>query len=277
MRLPPPDGSRDARIEDPTNRWIVHLAGRLLLPLALRLRLSANAISIAGFALGAAAAWCYRDWADWRMATLGLVLCFAWMTADGLDGMVARATRTASALGRFLDGVCDHTVFILIYVAMATSIGTAEGWAWALTAGAAHAIQASLYEGERARFQRRVRGDPGTFGASVSRNPIVRGYDALAGSLDRLAAPFDRALAGSGDPRALGALYGERAAAPLRLMVPLTNNMRVIAIYLACLAGNPRIFWAFELLPLTLVAVAGMAWHRRVEAELVRQVPAEAI
>jgi hypothetical protein len=263
--LPPPDGSRDLRTEDPTNPWVVHLAGRMLLPLALRLRIPANAVSVAGFVLGAAAAWAYLDWP--HRATLGFLLCLAWLIADGLDGMIARATGTASALGRFLDGVCDHAVFVLLYLALAGSLGTAGAWALTLGAGAAHAVQSTLYEGERVRFHRRVRGEPAV-ASQPSRNPLLRLYDAVAGSLDRSAAPFDAALARAPDRPAFGARYGEKAWRPLRFMALLSNNMRVILIWLACLAGDPRWFWWAELGPLTVVAVAGILWHRRVERKL---------
>jgi hypothetical protein len=260
--LPPPDGSRDPRTEDPTNVWLVHLAGRMLLPTALQLRIPANAVSFAGFLFGALAAWAYFDWPE--RAHLGLLLCILWLIADGLDGMIARATGTASVLGRFLDGVCDHAVFVLLYVALAASLGTREAWALALTAGAAHAVQSTLYEGDRVRFHRRLRGDAGQ-PSPPSRNPLVRLYDGLAGSLDRIAGRFDRRLAAAPDPAALGRLYGERAWPPLKLMALLSNNMRVILIWLACLVGDPRLYWWIELGPLTLVTVAGLAWHRRIE------------
>jgi hypothetical protein len=260
--LPPPDGSRDLRTEDPTNPWVVHLAGRMLLPLALRLRIPANAVSLAGFAFGAAAAWAYLDWR--HRATLGFLLCLAWLIADGLDGMIARATGTASALGRFLDGVCDHAVFVLLYLALASAL---DAWALALAAGAVHAVQSTLYEGERVRFHRRVRGEAAE-ASPPSRNPLLRLYDSVAGSLDRAAAPFDAALASAPDPLAFGTRYGDRAWPPLRLMALLSNNMRVLLICLACLAGDPRWFWWAELGPLTLIAVARILWHRRVEREL---------
>jgi len=262
--LPPPDGSRDLRTEDPTNPWVVHLAGRMLLSLALKLRIPANAVSVAGFALGAAAAWAYLDWP--HRATLGLLLCLAWLIADGLDGMIARATGTASALGRFLDGVCDHAVFLLLYLALAGATGA---WTLALAAGAVHAIQSTLYEGERVRFHRRIRGEAAEPEPS-SRNPLLRLYEGVAGSLDRAAAPFDSALAAAPDPLAFGFHYGEKAWRPLRLMALLSNNMRVLLIWLACLAGDPRWFWWAELGPLTLVLVAGILWHRRVERELIQ-------
>jgi hypothetical protein len=268
LRLPPPDGSRDPRTEDPTNLYVVHLAGRALLPLALKLRVPANAVSLAGFGFGALAALAYWHWE--RLAWVGFLLSILWLIADGLDGMIARATGTASVLGRFLDGLCDHAVFVLLYVALASSLGTAEAWALALTAGAVHAVQSTLYEGERMRFHRRVLGDPGAPRAS-SANPLMRLYDTVAGSLDRVAEGFDRRLGEAADPLALGARYGAAAAPALRLMALLSNNMRVLLIWLACLAGNPRLYWWVELGPLTLIAAAGMVWHRRIERRLIAE------
>ena len=147
--LPPPDGSRDARVEDPTNIWIVHLAGRMLLPLALRARIPANAVSVAGFVVGAGAALAYLGWRDPALATLGLLLSVGWLILDGLDGMIARASGTAGALGRFLDGVCDHGVFLLLYLALGASLNTPEGWITGTAAGLVHGVQANLYESER--------------------------------------------------------------------------------------------------------------------------------
>ncbi|MDB5721323.1 MAG: hypothetical protein JWP15_1941 [Alphaproteobacteria bacterium] len=270
MRIPPPDGSRDPRTEDPTNVWFVHLIGRILLPVALRVRISANAVSVAGFALGAAAACCDFHWRQSGYATIGFLLAIAWLIADGLDGMIARATASASALGRLLDGICDHGVFILLYCALAASIGTAGAWLLAVGAGLVHAVQATLYEGERTRFHRRIAGDAGTFAApGQASDGLTRLYDSVAGSLDRLAEPFDRRLARSADPGAVGRAYGNRAWRPLRLLSLLSNNMRVLLIYAACLAGDVRWFWRIELVPLSVIAVWGIAWHRRVEAGLV--------
>jgi CDP-diacylglycerol---serine O-phosphatidyltransferase len=267
MTIPPPDRSRDRRIEDPTNLWIIHPAGRGLLPWFVARGISANAVSVAGLALGTLAAFAYSNWTAWPWAIAGLLLSIAWLIADGLDGMIARATGTASPLGRALDGLCDHGVFVLIYVVLASTIGTVEGWALAISAGVAHAVQSNLYESERARFHRRCRGiaaDP----PAPSRNPLVQLYDHAAGTIDRFAFPFDEALRRHPDPARFGVGYGERAARPLRLMWLLSANVRVYAIFLACLIGNPRLFWWFELVPLTAILVIGLVWHRAVEARL---------
>ncbi|WP_375403833.1 CDP-alcohol phosphatidyltransferase family protein [uncultured Sphingomonas sp.] len=267
MTPPPPDGSRDRRIEDPTNLYLIHPLGRRLLGPALRARVSANAVSVAGLFIGLGAAWGFGHWVDWRWSVIGLLLAAAWLVADGLDGMIARATGTASPLGRVLDGVCDHGVFILIYVAVALSIGTVDGWALAIIAGTAHAVQSSLYEGERARYHRRIKGAAPSTPLPVGHNPFVRLYDAVAFGMDRVTARFDAALDGP-DGHRLRIAYADGAVPPMRLLALLTANMRVLALFGACVAGRPELFCWIEIAPMTLIAIAGIAWHRRVETRL---------
>jgi CDP-diacylglycerol--serine O-phosphatidyltransferase len=264
--LAPPDGSRDRRVDDPTNVWVVHLAGRMLLPLALRARIPANAVSLGGLTLGTGAAAAYLGWRHPALATLGFLLTICWLILDGLDGMVARATATASAFGRFLDGAVDHGIFLLLYLAIGASIDTPEAWITGTIAGLVHGVQSNLYESERARYHRRLRGDPGGERPPLSPYRLARLYDAVAGSLDRLAGRLDRALAAAPDRRAFGEAYARRAGPALRLMNLLSANTRIVVLYLACLAGDPRLFWWFELGPLTLVATAAILWHRRSEA-----------
>jgi CDP-diacylglycerol---serine O-phosphatidyltransferase len=268
-----PERSRDRRIEDPSNLWIVHPLARSVLPWFVSRGISANAVSLGGLFLGALAALAYANWRLWPFACIGLLLSLAWLVADGLDGMIARATGTASPLGRILDGICDHGVFLLIYLALAESIGTLEAWILAACAGAFHAVQSNLYESERARFHRRCMG----VAASVprpARNPFVRLYDYVSGLLDRSALPFDRALERDADPARLGAAYCAGAANPLRLMTLLSANVRIFAIFLACIARHPLLFWWFEILPLTAVLIIGLWWHRIVESRLIRNMGA---
>ena len=266
-----PDRSRDRRIEDPTNLWIIHRSARLLLPWFLARGISANTVSVGGLSIGALAALAYWKWDRWPIACFGLLLSVAWLIADGLDGMIARTTGTASAVGRFLDGLCDHGVFLLIYLALAASIGTHGAWILAACAAAAHALQSSIYEGERARFHSRSKGIASAT-PPPSLNPLVSFYDAIAGLMDRVSRAFDERLRHVPDPVQLGTEYGARAAKPLRLMILLSANVRVCVIFLACIAGDPRLFWWFELLPLTLVLVIGLVWHRAVESRLVRSI-----
>ena len=240
-----------------------------MLPWFVAHGISANAVSVSGLAIGTLAALAYANWRLWPFACLGLLLSMAWLVADGLDGMIARATGTASPLGRFLDGICDHGVFCLIYVALAASIGTPEGWILGACAGAAHALQSNLYESERARFHRRCRGIA-TSAPAAGRNRLVRMYDHVWLLVDRFAIPFDQALRRDSNPERLGAIYGTEAARPMRLMSLLSANVRVYAIFLACIAGHPTLFWWAELLPMTALLIFGLSWHRVVESRLIR-------
>jgi CDP-diacylglycerol---serine O-phosphatidyltransferase len=271
VRYPaPPDGSRDVRIEDFTNRFVIHPVGRLLLPTFLRLRVSANAVSIGGLFIGALTALAFGNWGHWPAPLIGLALAVCWLVADGLDGMIARATKTASALGRFLDGLCDHGVFALIYIALAISIGTKAAWALAITAGIFHAFQSNLYEGERARFHRRVKGI-----AAAAEDPtssaILRSYDRVTRLADFYSKSFDLALRLSRDPKALAKSYGEQAARPMLLMSLLSANTRIWVVFAACTLGQPELYWWIELSLLNLILIAGLLWHKSVTMRLTEQ------
>jgi len=269
MTLAATGGSRDRRIEDPTNLWIVHPAGRWLMPWFIARGISANAVSVCGLVLGVMAAAAYYRWTVWPFTVLGLFLSIGWLIADGLDGMIARATGTTSALGRFLDGFCDHGVFILIYVSIATSIGTASGWALAIIAGALHATQSNIYEGERARFHRRRDGLPAAI-IVPSGNFLQRGYEHGSAWADRAARRFDEALGRSAVPQRMADAYAEAAVPPMHLMSLLSANVRVYAIFVACLLGNPKLFWWFEIIFLTAILFTGFAWHRSAETRILR-------
>lgn len=264
------DRSRDRRIEDPTNLWLVHPTSHLLLRGAIRLGVSANMVSVAGFCLGAIAASLFYRWRAPGAESWALLFAFSWLVADGLDGMIARATGTASALGRLLDGLCDHGVFILLYFALALSLATPDAWLLAWAAGGAHFLQSTLYEGERGQFHRRLRGELASTAAARAGTVFERIYDWCANLVERAAAPFETAFAAASDRTAFGARYADRAVPAMRAMIPLSANTRVLAMWLACLAGDPRLFWWFEIGPLSVLAVGAILWHRRAEASVAR-------
>ena len=268
-----PDRSRDRRIEDPSNLWIIHPAARALLPWFLARGISANAVSVGGLCIGALAALAFANWHLWPFAVIGLLLSMAWMVADGLDGMIARTTGTASPVGRFLDGLCDHGVFFLIYVGLAVSIGTLGAWILAACASVLHALQSNLYESERTRFHRRTRG-VATITPAPGRNLLLRLYDRVWGLVDRFALRFDQVLGRHPNPVQFGSEYGAAAAKPMRLMTLLSANVRVYAIFLACMARDPSLFWWIEILPMTAILIIGLSWHRAVESRLIRNVGA---
>jgi len=254
-------------IEDPTNLRIVHPLAEALLPAALRLGLHPNTVSFAGMALGGLAGWCYWHWQagpTWIIA--GFAAMVGWHVMDGLDGKLARASGKASPMGRLIDGVCDYLAFIFVLVPIALSM---PDWRPALTlalvSGAFHAVQSAWYEGEREAWKRRARGVFATEARPPSGARIEAGYNWVEQRLGSGARGVDAVLAA--DPARLPAYLATTGPLVRRLSVLSANN-RTIVIALACLAGDPRLYWGWEIIGLSGVAL-GMAWQlRRREAAL---------
>jgi CDP-diacylglycerol--glycerol-3-phosphate 3-phosphatidyltransferase len=105
-------GEREPRVEQAGSSALLpprvqHAAYSLARPLGrllIRAGLSANAITLASIPLAASAAVAFavRHWG------VGAVLCGMSYACDALDGLVARATGSASDSGEVLDAVCDR-------------------------------------------------------------------------------------------------------------------------------------------------------------------------
>lgn len=255
------DDVRPREIEDPTNLHFVHRIADGLLPFAVRIGLHPNMVSLAGLACGAAAAFAYSDWRDPRRATLGFLAMIAWHVLDGLDGKLARATGKTSAVGRVLDGICDHATFVMVYTVIAATAASEVGslpaaFALAVAAGSAHAVQAAYYEGERASYIRRVNGRFVPARLAAVGGGLERLYNWVQARLTDHVRPIDIALGASRTNREALLIRYRRAAGPiLRAMSLLGANGRTVAIWLACLAGAPQAFWLWELFGLSAVAL----------------------
>jgi phosphatidylglycerophosphate synthase len=261
------NSARPAVIEDPSNLWFVHPIAERLLPPALRLGIHPNTVSFAGMGCGAMAGWCYWHWQQPLFVIAGFVLMVGWHILDGLDGKVARASGKASPLGRLIDGICDYLTFIFVLLPI---VLTFANWrlalAIALVSGALHAVQSAWYEGEREAWKRRARGSFQTEKRAPSGLGIEGVYNWVEQRLGSGARDIDSALMRRPD-RVESYLA---ATAPLvRRLSILSANNRTIAIALACLVGNPRLYWFWEIVVLSLIAVA-MAWQlRRREADVI--------
>ena len=261
-------GGRPQEIETLPNRLLIHRLSNALLPGAIRMGLHPNLVTAAGLGLGLAAAAAYLRWPDPRFATLGLLLMLGWAVMDGLDGQLARATGQTSDAGRLLDGVADYSTFVATYMALAfTHPHPAAAALIAAAAGLAHALQAQFYEGERATYIRRLNGDFVPVARTAAGGAAERLYNSLEARLGNRTRPFDTRLAAAGpDARAaLIAAWQPRAAAILRWMAPLSANGRTLAIFIAALLQQPILYWLWELVVLTLLALA--AAHRLRQAE----------
>ena len=268
------NAARPAAIEDPSNLWLIHpLADRLLAP-ALRLGIHPNTVSFIGMGFGMLAGWCYWHWQQPGLVIAGFLAMVAWHVMDGLDGKLARASGKASPLGRVIDGVCDYLAFVFVLLPIALSFAD---WpavlALALVSGACHAVQSAWYEGEREAWKRRARG----IFVSEARPPSGAGIEGLYNAVEARLGSGTRAVDGvlARTPSLLPEYLA--ATAPLvRGLCVLSANNRTLVIALACLAGEPRLYWYWEIFGLTLTALL-MAWRlRRREAGLAIQ-PASAI
>lgn len=267
MNISVNEAARPTLIEDPTNRWFVHPISSSLLAPALRLGLHPNTVSIAGMLCGAMAGFCYWHWRDPRWVLAGFTCMIGWHILDGLDGKLARASGKATPLGRVIDGVCDYLVFFCVLIPIALSFPNWQATlALGMVAGAFHGVQAGWYQGEREGWKRRARG---VF-TPETRKPtglwIENNYNKLEAHFSAGTPAVDAML--RADPQALP-LYLTITAPIVRAMALLSTNSRTVTIALACLAGDPRLYWYWEIAGLTLIALA-LAWRlRRAEARFV--------
>ena len=101
----------------------LHRLARVL----VRAGIGADAVTLAGFALGLAAASCIA----WRQPLGGLLLLLLSRLMDGLDGEVARLTRPTDR-GAFLDIALDFLFYASIPLAFAVADPTANALAAAV-------------------------------------------------------------------------------------------------------------------------------------------------
>jgi CDP-diacylglycerol--serine O-phosphatidyltransferase len=263
----PPVAARPAIIEDPSNLRIVHPLSDRLLPAALRLGIHPNTVSFTGMGCGALAGWCYWHWQQPAYVVAGFLLMVGWHVMDGLDGKLARASGKTSPLGRLIDGLCDYLTFIFVLLPIALSFADWQATlALAIVSGALHAVQSAWYEGEREAWKRRARGVFVTEVRPPSGLGIEGLYNRVEQALGSGARAIDHALAAH--PAGL-ATYLAASAPLVRRLSILSANNRTIAIALACLAGNPRLYWYWEIAALSLIALAMAVLLRRREAEVV--------
>jgi phosphatidylglycerophosphate synthase len=115
---------------------------RVLTRAALRLGLSANAVSLAGLVLGLAAAVALARPAA-GAALLGLALYFLSVVLDHSDGEVARLGMSESRLGEWLDVSIDTVVHVCCALAMGAAAERAADWGLWPGVGAAAGFAAS--------------------------------------------------------------------------------------------------------------------------------------
>src|ERR1700712_971344 len=152
---PPEPVRRTSEIEDFTNLYFIHAIANRLTPVLARLHVHPNAVSVAGMVFGISAGFAYFRYQDTGYAIAGFVLMIAWHVMDGVDGQLARLTRTQSETGKILDGICDYVTFTAVYIALALRLSQQHGnlvWVLVIAAGICHAVQSAAYEVQRQEY-----------------------------------------------------------------------------------------------------------------------------
>jgi hypothetical protein len=281
---PPKPPRRPRELQDPLNYYLYHPLSWRLAGLLSRAPVSPNVVSIAGALFVVAAAYAYaQPWWPWS-ALLGLVLHMTWHVVDGADGDLARMTGRASPIGEMVDGICDYSSHIVLYLVLAEILDDqlgGAGWAWAMAAGLSHVVQSNHVEVQRRSYQWWVYGVPWL--SNTRRDPAaikLRGglgavadlYLRLAAGLTPHARRIDAAIDAAADnPDALARIRATvRGAAPplLRITKILGPNPRAIVLGMSMLAGSPLYYFIYQAIVLNAVLVWSVFVHNRTARQM---------
>lgn len=267
---------RTGGLRNPLDKWLYHpLAHRVAMLLA-KSAITPNAVSVAGGICIALAGIIYVQTNVVGGAFLGLVMHMSWHVLDGADGDLARLTGRVTPKGEVIDGVCDYSGHIVLYLLLAGAAYTAFGWAaWALAigAGASRIVQANFYEVQRRRYLYWAYDVPwvGTREGRIE-DGILSSAGAAYLRVARLLMPAQVELdAAAEDPdrrRDLSRLV--RAKGPSAIMGSsfLGANYRTLALGASMIAGSPLWYFAYEILVLNIVLLNELFRTRRNLAEL---------
>lgn len=148
---------RTAEIEEITNLYLIHPLASRLVPLAARLRISPNTVTLTGMLFGLLAGLAYYRYERAGFAAIGFLLMIGWHIMDGADGQLARLTKSQSQFGKVLDGISDSVTFIAVYTGLALALARkygADAYALVIVSALFHAIQSASYELQRQEYER---------------------------------------------------------------------------------------------------------------------------
>lgn len=272
---------RPREMQDALNHYLYHPLAWQLARLLARTPITPNMVSVIGGLFVVAAAIVYSQphglivWP--ASALLGMALHMGWHVVDGADGDLARITGRASPIGEMVDGLCDYSSHIVMYIVLGwllhLEMGSIAWWLmWA--AGLSHIVQSNHVEVQRRSYQWWVYGTTWMRNTHASADaatrkgffaPLVSAYLWLASGITPHAARIDAAVsAAQGDSAALAAIrrvvQGE-APPLLRICKILGPNPRAIVLGLSMLAGSPLWYFLYQSVVLNLLLVWSIIRH----------------
>jgi len=210
---------------------------------------------------------------------------------DGADGDLARMTGRSSPTGEMVDGLCDYSSHIVLYLVLGTLLNMQIGWlAWVimLAAGVSHIVQANHVEVQRRQYQWWVYGLPwlrNTHSAASATGKsgfagLVNVYLGLASGMTPYALKVDEAVSAARDDPARIERIREavRVDAPrlLGILKILGPNPRAIVLGLSMLAGSPLWYFLYQTVILNLLLVASVVMHNAAARRISGQIHAGA-
>lgn len=239
------------------------------------LRLSPNAVSVLSGLVGMAGGVMLID--D-RWVWPGVALIVAHGVFDSADGQLARMTGQTSELGRLLDGLGGYVTHGAAYIAIVYRVVSGGGsWAFlglGLLAGAATAIHAQMYDYHRTAYaaivlKARPSLLPDGSAAMKARSGVVRGYEGLQRRFSGLHARVEQIIASraTGDVVSPGDRdrYRRYFYRPVRLWNLFGDNVRRFGFIVLAWLGHIEWYFAFILLPLTLLLTAVWLYQQRAD------------
>lgn len=295
---------RPRELQDSLNHYLYHPLAWQLARLLARTPLTPNVVSVIGglFVVAAAVVYSRPEWLalGWPAAPLlAMALHMTWHVVDGADGDLARLTGRSSPIGEMVDGLCDYSSHIVLYVTLGWILAhgwgadgplasgpVAHPWLWMWAAGLSHIVQANHVEVQRRQYQWWVLGTPwirlshkadSATGRSVF-GGIVSIYLGLASGMTPHALRIDSAVEAAGDDpdrrEAIRAAVKAEAPPLLLLCKVLGPNPRAIVLGLSMLAGSPVWYFAYQSILLNLLLAVSVVAHNRAAQRIARRIGA---
>jgi phosphatidylglycerophosphate synthase len=219
---------------------------------------------------------------DLRINLIGMVLHIFANALDNADGQLARLLNKKSRMGRVIDSLADHLIFLSIYIHLGlrcwlNGASLAIGLL-ALAAGLSHALQGAAADYFRNAYlyfvkgrsradwdsSRALRGDyaqvswraqPWTKFLLTLQLNFTRQQEMLSPVLKGLRDATEHEFPGGEVPLALRARYGAAAGPMLRWWGLLMTNTRMFFLFLFLAIDRPALYFWLELTAFNILLV----------------------
>lgn len=284
-----------------TEDWLDHVfnnpVGHLWAEVFIKLGWTPNAVTVLSMFVGAAGGVLLYPGKLW-MTLIGILLIIWAIILDSTDGQMARMTGKKSQLGRILDGISTGVWMFVVYFVlclhtMHEPIPFSDGalWGWRIwIVAAASGIFGNSFQCMLADYFRNIHlfflnvsneldssADVRAELKEAKRNRdtgkvLYLSFYAVYTRIQELATPQIQKLIKAARNGEVGEEARETYLAASRKMIPLCNlctiNTRTIALFLCVLLKKPVLYFAFELIVLTILMLGTLFHYENVACRL---------